>query len=632
MKKTKIFSAIFSKFLVLKTSGNNFKKKRFFSAAFLSLIFIVTSLSLPIASGMSEVSAATHTYYVSNAGNDTASGTLSSPWKTIQKAADTAAAGDIVYVRGGTYHERVKVKNSGTATDYITFAAYPEETPTIDGTGLSFNDGLFNMNAQSYITIDGFSFTNSPSEGIYVRPGSDHINIRNNNFKSVFGSSPIGVGWDGPNNYILIENNEIDRTIPPSCTGEFDCWAEMISISGANEVVVRNNHIYRNERGEGIDFKDGTDNGQIYGNIVENTNSCSIYLDARGVVSNIDIHDNIVHVPTHSAFSLATEEIYPDTNRNPGSEIRNVNIYNNIVYDSLYGVRIGCYGASGGIIDGVNVINNVFYKTANDVGSADSKVSVSNVVFRNNIFNKSEMYLQKGVGATFDHNMFDMVCIGSDCVLGDPQFVNPASHDFHLKGISTAIDRGSSIGAPSVDFNGNARPQGAGYDIGAYEYTAASPTYLLTVVNGSGSGSYALGTNVTVTANTPSSGKVFDKWTGDISYVSDINSSTSKVTMPGKAISLIATYKDFDSQKASPTYLLTVVNGSGSGSYALGTNVTVTANTPSSGKVFDKWTGDISYVSDINSSTSKVMMPGKAISLIATYKNFNSQKKWKRWR
>jgi hypothetical protein len=139
------------------------------------------------------------------------------------------------------------------------------------------------------------------------------------------------------------------------------------------------------------------------------------------------------------------------------------------------------------------------------------------------------MYLQQGVGATFDHNMFDTTCIGSDCVLGDPQFVNPASHDFHLKGISTAIDRGSSIGAPSVDFDGNARPQGAGYDIGAYEQNATSPTttYLLTVVNGSGSGSYALGTNMTITANTPPSGKVFDKWTGDISYVSDINRSTS---------------------------------------------------------------------------------------------------------
>lgn len=45
-------------------------------------------------------------------------------------------------------------------------------------------------------------------------------------------------------------------------------------------------------------------------------------------------------------------------------------------------------------------------------------------------------------------------------------------------------------------------------------------------------------------------GKVFDKWTGDISYVSNINSSTSTVTMPGKAISLTVTYKDFNVQKS----------------------------------------------------------------------------------
>src|SRR5262249_14425228 len=38
------------------------------------------------------------------------------------------------------------------------------------------------------------------------------------------------------------------------------------------------------------------------------------------------------------------------------------------------------------------------------------------------------------------------------------------------------IDAGTSIGAPSTDFDRNPRPQGKGYDIGAYEGIASTPT------------------------------------------------------------------------------------------------------------------------------------------------------------
>lgn len=48
-------------------------------------------------------------------------------------------------------------------------------------------------------------------------------------------------------------------------------------------------------------------------------------------------------------------------------------------------------------------------------------------------------------------------------------FVNTAIFDLHLSPASPAIDSGTSAGAPSEDFDGRARPQGSGYDIGAYE-------------------------------------------------------------------------------------------------------------------------------------------------------------------
>ena len=47
------------------------------------------------------------------------------------------------------------------------------------------------------------------------------------------------------------------------------------------------------------------------------------------------------------------------------------------------------------------------------------------------------------------------------------------SGDYHLKSISPAIDAGTSIDAPSTDYDNNTRPQGAGFDIGAYEFRSS---------------------------------------------------------------------------------------------------------------------------------------------------------------
>jgi hypothetical protein len=52
----------------------------------------------------------------------------------------------------------------------------------------------------------------------------------------------------------------------------------------------------------------------------------------------------------------------------------------------------------------------------------------------------------------------------------DSLFVNSANSDLHLAKTSPAINRGTATGAPSDDFDGNPRPFGNEFDIGAYEY------------------------------------------------------------------------------------------------------------------------------------------------------------------
>src|SRR6202008_541842 len=65
-------------------------------------------------------------FYVSTTGSDSNPGTISSPWRTIQHAANSVQAGDTVYVRGGVYHESVSISVSGAVVaGPITFQTYP---------------------------------------------------------------------------------------------------------------------------------------------------------------------------------------------------------------------------------------------------------------------------------------------------------------------------------------------------------------------------------------------------------------------------------------------------------------------------------------------------------------------------
>ena len=54
----------------------------------------------------------------------------------------------------------------------------------------------------------------------------------------------------------------------------------------------------------------------------------------------------------------------------------------------------------------------------------------------------------------------------------DPDFVQTGfgtTDDYHVAAGSPAVDAGTAVGAPAVDLEGSSRPQGNGFDIGAYE-------------------------------------------------------------------------------------------------------------------------------------------------------------------
>ncbi len=136
------------------------------------------------------------------------------------------------------------------------------------------------------------------------------------------------------------------------------------------------------------------------------------------------------------------------------------------------------------------------------------------------------------------------------------------------------------------------------------------PTYALTVVGGTGGGSYVAGSTVTITANTPPAGEVFQDWTG--AAVGNLLASTTTIIMPAGPVTVTANFG-----APIPTYSLTVVNGTGSGNFPANATVTITANFPSSGQSFAGWSG--ASVASASSLTTTLVMPSNNVIVTANY-------------
>jgi hypothetical protein len=73
-------------------------------------------------------------YFVDAAnGDDRNDGSQAKPWKTIQNGTKHLKPGETLYLRGGSYYEKVRLTRSGTAEAPIVIASYPGESAIIDG-------------------------------------------------------------------------------------------------------------------------------------------------------------------------------------------------------------------------------------------------------------------------------------------------------------------------------------------------------------------------------------------------------------------------------------------------------------------------------------------------------------------
>jgi hypothetical protein len=171
-------------------------------------------------------------YYVATTGSDTAAGTIDEPFATLQKGANTAVAGDTVWIRGGTYSittpnsssAGVNFSKSGTSdTNRIKYWAYPGETPVFDFAKMTISTTGYTMGfsvSGSWLHFKGLELCNVPmttfsNNALSVTSGGNDIfellNMHHNSGNGIFiGSKTAGghliLNCDAHDNYDATSN------------------------------------------------------------------------------------------------------------------------------------------------------------------------------------------------------------------------------------------------------------------------------------------------------------------------------------------------------------------------------------------------------------------------------------------
>jgi hypothetical protein len=143
-------------------------------------------------------------------------------------------------------------------------------------------------------------------------------------------------------------------------------------------------------------------------------------------------------------------------------------IVNNTVFNNVGGIGVG--GGDSGVLPNGSQDNYV----ANNIVAHNEKWGIteygktSRNTFHNNLLYNNPKNVMSGSGS-----------VVSGTITTNPMFIDyqaNGSGDYRLESNSPAIDKGTMSASPAIDFDGTARPQGAGIDIGAYEVKKSTST------------------------------------------------------------------------------------------------------------------------------------------------------------
>ena len=404
-------------------------------------------------------------YYVSNSGNNSNNGlSMATAFLTIQHAADLVTAGDTVFIANGTYAGFDLRNTNGTAVLPIVFFGLGDNV-LLNTKGPIRND-IVNIENADYIVIDGIIANDALINGNGIRLVlSDNCVVRN---CSCDNNQERGI-FTGFTDDILIENN--------ICTNSIDEHGIYVSNS-SDRPIIRFNECYGNNA-IGIhmngDLSAGGDgiisDAEVYGNIIYDNNlAAGINMD--GVEDPI-VYNNLIY-NNHSAQGIALFQ------QDGAIVTSGAKIYNNTIIVPSDG-RWGILMTNGANVN-TEVYNNIIINQHAWRGCITVE-SISQLTSDYNIVN--DKMSDSGDGSTISLASWQALGLDTNSQLGDPLdmiFTDPVNDDYHLIETSQAVDTGTNMvnGIVVDDLEGNLRPVGTAYDIGAYEFKLILEAHIVT--------------------------------------------------------------------------------------------------------------------------------------------------------
>ncbi|MFH0863552.1 MAG: right-handed parallel beta-helix repeat-containing protein [Candidatus Gottesmanbacteria bacterium] len=410
-------------------------RKKFVFSAFLSVAFII------LASFLFTSPAYGAEYYVSPTGSGTTC--LNASPCSLTTGLGKLVAGDTLYFKDGTYTRSgtnqyvVLVNKAGALGNHITLKSEHPYGAKIDcgETGLGWRDvhatpchadegcyGFLFMSGGRYINVEDFEITGlCRNGGVWANTGTNnhHLNFTGNYVHEINGQA-FYIGQGITNIGIYKNHFKNNGYTPTYLDGTHDIY-----IWGKDQAIV--NNIFENNNAWGRN-----------GYAIQMTGDPTWLPEFQYnfLIANNTFEGTLpATVSGGSHIRCFTSTVEP--------RMKNIVIENNI---SLY---------PG------DPAHRYFVRVSSGVGSP--------LTIRNNIVYPGNVYtLGYPISGTYENNHDNT----------DPMVKNIANGDYHLLSTSPAISSGLNSSCPSVDYEGNIRPQPAGgiCDIGAYEYISTPDT------------------------------------------------------------------------------------------------------------------------------------------------------------
>jgi hypothetical protein len=405
------------------------------------------------------------TYYLATTGSDSGSGAIGDPWLTFHATGSKLSAGDTLTVRGGTYDEAqigdTFPNGSDWTTGAVTISAYPGETVWVYPTSVPLNAVLL-LQGKSFHIWDGISLRGDsmpPDTPNAQIDNSNHIRIKNSsNYRAacagILVKQSIGQATAIELINLTVTNGDFNSSSTQPGHGIY--FSSVLgNTTGANQANIidscRISGFTRsvNDAGVVIFGSPNTLGGFTVRNNVITGNYVGAFLGSATTVSNLFANNTVAGNTSHGVWILGDDT--------------GTRVFNNTIHGN------GGWGIQSGDFSNVRTTaitnNSISSNTNGPIRISTADAGNSAVISYNNFNgNGNGNAISDGNGLSTPTNATTVA----------PAYVNASTGDFSLQGSSGLIDAGVFVSGVPTDQVGTTRPQGAAFDIGAFEFSTFS--------------------------------------------------------------------------------------------------------------------------------------------------------------